>query len=134
MRPYIIGILACIACPPAAVLVIPTLLMLLVLQLVCGSVQAAAMASSRRRLRDRLTGELLERQRIEAATNRRSDFLRAMYAYARPSAAAIIDPAMRITDQRCAFIVGRVIAYAIDVVLGVVILAVLAVVIYGLMR
>jgi len=29
MRPYIIGIMACIACPPAAVLFVPTLLLLL---------------------------------------------------------------------------------------------------------
>jgi hypothetical protein len=70
MRPYVLGILACIACPPAAVLVIPTLLMLAVLQLVCGIIQAAAMASARRRLRERLAAELMERRRIEAATNR----------------------------------------------------------------
>jgi hypothetical protein len=113
MQPYLVGLVLCIACPPAAVLVIPTLVMLLVLQLVCGLVQAAAMASSRRRLRERLAAELLERQRIEAATNRRSDFLRAMYAYARPPAAPIIHPAiLRLTDQR-ASIVGRLVAYVL---------------------
>jgi hypothetical protein len=97
--------------------------MLLVLQLVCGIVQAAAMASSRRRLRERLAAELLERRRIEAATNRRSDFLRAMYAYARPSRATIIEP-MRITDQQRASIIGRLAAYAL--------IAALVVLIFGL--
>jgi hypothetical protein len=85
MRPYIIGALACIACPPAAVLIIPTFILLAILQLVCGIIQAAAMASARRRLRERLAAELRERRRIEARINERSAFLRAMYAYARPS-------------------------------------------------
>jgi hypothetical protein len=83
-----------------------------VLQLVCGTIQAAVMASARRRLRERLAAELVERQRIEARINERSAFLRAMYAYARPPGTAIIDPAMRLTDQR-ASILGRVIAYVI---------------------
>jgi hypothetical protein len=122
---YLLGLILCIACPPAAVLVIPTLLMLMVLQLVCGITQAAAMASARRRLRERLAAELLERQRIEAETNRRSAFLRMMYNYPRPSTAAIIDPAMRLTDQR-ASIVGRVIAF--------VLVAALAAIIFGLAR
>jgi hypothetical protein len=125
VRPYILGILACIACPPAAVLVIPTLLMLLVLQLVCGIIQAAAMASSRRRLTERLAAELLERQRIEARINERSAFLRAMYAYARPPTAPIIHPAMRLTDKR-ASVLGRLVAYAL--------VAAMAVVIFGLAR
>jgi hypothetical protein len=58
----------------------------MVLQLICGIIQAAAMASARRRLRERLAAELLERQRIEARINERSAFLRAMYAYPRPPA------------------------------------------------
>jgi hypothetical protein len=75
-------------------------------------------------LRERLAAELMERRRIEAATNRRSAFLRMMYSYPRPSAATIIDPAMRLTDQQRASVLGRVLAY--------VIVAALAVVIFGL--
>jgi hypothetical protein len=63
-------------------------------------------------LRERLAAELLERRRIEARINERSAFLRAMYAYPRPAAAPIIDPAMRITDQR-ASVLGRLVAYAL---------------------
>jgi hypothetical protein len=98
----------------------------MVLQLVCGVIQAAATASARRRLRERLAAELLERRRIEARINERSAFLRAMYAYARPPGAAIIDPAMRLTDQQRASILGRLVAYAL--------VAALAVVICGLAR
>jgi hypothetical protein len=88
-----------------------------------------ARASARRRLLARLAAELRERRRIEAATNWRSAFLRMMYNYPRPStrppAAAIIDPAMRLTDQR-ASILGRLIAYTL--------VAALAAVIFGLTR
>jgi hypothetical protein len=66
----------CIACPPAAPIIIPIFILLAVLQLICGIIQAAAMASARRRLRERLAAELMERQRIEAETKRRSEFLR----------------------------------------------------------
>ena len=114
-----------IACPPAAVLIVPTLLMLAVLQVICGTIQAAAAASARRRLRERLAAELRERQRIEARINERGAFLRAMYAYARPPAGPIIEPAMRLTDQR-ASILGRLIAYTL--------VAALAAVIFGLTR
>jgi hypothetical protein len=86
------------------------------------------MASARRRSRERLAAELMERQRIEARTNQRSAFLRAMYAYARPPGRAIIEP-MRLTHRQRASVLERVIAYAIDVVLAVVVLVVLAVVI-----
>jgi hypothetical protein len=57
------------------------------------------MASARRRLRQRLAAELMERQRIEARINERSAYLRMMYNYPRPSTAAIIDPAMRLADS-----------------------------------
>jgi hypothetical protein len=49
-----------------------------------------------------------------------------MYAYPKPSAGPIIDPAMRLTDQQRASILGRLIAYAL--------VAALAVAIFGLMR
>jgi hypothetical protein len=91
------------------------------------------MASARRRLRERLAAELLERRRIEARINERSAFLRAMYAYGRQPGPAIIEPMRLTTDQRTS-IIGRVVAYAIVAVLAVVIFVVLAVVIYGLMR
>jgi hypothetical protein len=122
---YLYGLVLCAICPVAAPIIIPIFILLAVLQLVCGTIQPTAMASARRRLRERLTVEVMERRRIEARINERSTFLRAMYAYARPPGAAIIEP-MRLTDQQRASIVGRVIAYAIDVVL--------AVVICGLMR
>ena len=83
------------------------------------------MASARRRLRQRLAAELMERQRIEARINERGAFLRAMYAYARPPAGPIIEPAMRLTDQR-ASILGRVIAF--------ILVAALAAIIFGMTR
>ena len=49
-----------------------------------------------------------------------------MYNYPRPSTAAIIDPAMRITTKQRASILGRVLAYAL--------VAAMAVVIFGLAR
>jgi hypothetical protein len=70
--------MACIACPPAAVLIVPALLLLAVLQLVCGTIQAAAMASARRRLREHLRREALARRAIDARINERSAFLRMM--------------------------------------------------------
>jgi hypothetical protein len=107
-------------------LVVPTLLLLLILQLVCGTIQAAAMVSARRRLMERLAAELRERRRVEARINQRSAILRMMYGYPQPSGPAIIDPAMRITtDQRAS--IGRLIAYYV-------IVAAMAVVIFGLMR
>jgi hypothetical protein len=42
-----------------------------------------------------------------------------MYTYARPPAGRIMEPTMRITDQRCASIVGRVIAYVLVAALAV---------------
>jgi hypothetical protein len=123
--PYLVGLLLCIACPPAAVLVVPTFLMLAVLQLVCGTIESVARASARRRLQALLAAELLERQRIEAATNRRSAFLRAMYSYGRPQGGTIIDHPMRLTDQRAA-ILGRLAAY--------ILIAAFAALLFGVLR
>jgi hypothetical protein len=72
---------------------------------------------------DRLAAELMERRRIEAATNRRSAFIRAMYSYPRPSAAPIIHPAMRLTDAQRASIIGRLVAYVLIAALAVVMFA-----------
>ena len=63
---------------------------------------------------------------MEARINERSAYLRMMYNYPRPSTAAIIDPAMRITTKQRASILGRVLAYAL--------VAAMAVVIFGLAR
>jgi hypothetical protein len=49
-------------------------------------------ASALRRLRERLVAEPRQRRRIEARANERSAFLRATYNYARPPAAAIMEP------------------------------------------
>jgi hypothetical protein len=70
--------------------------------------------------------ELRERRRIEARTNERSAFLLAMYAYARPRAEPIIEPAMRLTDRQRTFIYARVIAF--------ILVAALAAIIFGLAR
>jgi hypothetical protein len=120
VRVYVLGILACIACPPAAVLVIPTFILLAILQLICGIIQAGAVASSRRRLRERLAAELLERRRIEAATNRRSAFIRMMYSYPRPAAGPIMAPMRHLTHEQRASIIGRCLAYTL--IAGLVIL------------
>jgi hypothetical protein len=123
--PYLIGLILCITCPLAAPLIIPTFVLLAVLQLICGTIDSAARAAARRRLRERLAAELRERHTIEARINERSAFLRMMYAYARPPGGAIIEPAMRLTDQR-ASILGRIIAF--------VLVAALAAIIFGLAR
>ena len=49
-----------------------------------------------------------------------------LYSYPRPSTAAIIEPAMRLTDPLRASILGRLVAYAL--------VAAMAVVIFGLAR
>jgi hypothetical protein len=123
--PYLIGLILCLTCPLAAPLIIPTFMLLAVLQLICGTIDSAARAAARRRLRARLAAELRERRAIEARAHERGAFLRAMYAYARPPGGTIIEPAMRLSDQR-ASIVGRIIAYAL--------VAALAAIIFGLAR
>jgi hypothetical protein len=121
--PYLFDLALCIACPPAAVLVIPTFALLAALQLIVGTLESVARATARRRLKERLAAEVRERRRIEARANERSEFLRRMYA-PRPSTAEVIIPAMRLTQQHRASILGRIIAF--------VLVAALAVVIFGL--
>jgi hypothetical protein len=65
--------------------------LLLILEGICGTIDAMARASARRRLRQRLRREAAEQRRIADAINRRSEFIRLLYHWPQSGRAAKLD-------------------------------------------